>query len=127
MLRFSAWALALSVTMACGPKNGPAETPKEQPMGADAAHLVAVLVNPDTDYPTRVACERALYKLPARDVLPRIAEQPLAVMPKGPIFNGGGSAEADRGGPWEWQVFYALNRVRDHHMHTASSQSSADP
>ncbi len=130
--------LALSVaTTACGPKNGPAETTKERRVDADAAHLIAVLVNPDTDYPTRVACERALCQLPARDVLPRIAEQPLASMPRregGPIFNGGGSAEADRGGPWAWQVFYALRRIRDHHMHTASSQQlrsalagSADP
>ncbi len=120
--------------MACGPKNGAAEPTKENAAALDAAHLIAVLVNAETDYPTRVACERALCQLPARDVLPRVAEQPLAAMPTGPIFNGGGSAEADRGGPWAWQVFYALHRIRHHHLHTASPQQlrsalagSADP
>jgi hypothetical protein len=47
-------------------------------------------------------------------------------MPKGPIFNSAGSAEGDSGGPREWQVHYALQRVRDHHMHHASASELHD-
>lgn len=114
------WALALSISaVGCASKSGPVEAPRETHAETDAAHLVAVLVSPQSDFAARVAAERALRALPANRVVPRIDEQPLATMPTGPIFNSGGSAEADEGGPWEWQVYYALHRVRYHHVHNA--------
>lgn len=114
LLRY--WVLALSfATAACGSKSGPAEAPPS----TDAVHLISILVNPASDFAARAAAERALRALPAPEVVPRIDAQPLATMPTGPIFNSGGSAEADEGGPWEWQVYYALHRVRYHHVHDA--------
>lgn len=117
----------LVASSACGGPSGARGAAKGDALDGDAcarldaSGVVSLLTHPDSDLPTRVRCEARLRALPARDVLQRISREPLSAMPEGPVFNSGGTAESDAGGPLAWQVHYALQRVRHHHLRHASS------
>lgn len=84
---------------------------------ADANHAMCTMVQPDIDWKLRAACETRLLALPAGEVLPLVAKQPLREMGFDvAIWNGAGSAEGDQRAPWRWQVHYALSRVWEHHV-----------